>query len=140
MSDPGTPFELHAQLAVDTFAVAELQLCSVRLMNDARYPWLLLVPRRNGLRELIDLDQDAQRQLLLELDQASHVLQRLFAPEKLNLAALGNIVPQLHWHLVARSQADPVWPAPVWGRGAALSYSDEAAADRVELLRQAFAR
>lgn len=138
MSDDGAPFELHPQLAADSLPVVDLQLCCVRLMNDARYPWLLLVPRRNGLRELIDLDPDAQRQLLAELDRASRVLQRLFAPDKLNLAALGNMVPQLHWHLIARNHGDEAWPAPVWGRGSALPY-DDCAADRIEALRQAFA-
>lgn len=84
-------------------------------MDDANYPWLVLVPRVGGASELIDLDIAQQSLLLEEIVRVSHVLQRLFAPDKLNTAALGNLVPQLHVHVVARSQADAAWPRPVWG-------------------------
>lgn len=126
-------FILHAQLAADTFVVGELDLCSLRLMNDATYPWLILVPRVAGARELVDLDEQRQNVLMREVTRCSHVLQRLFAPDKLNVAALGNMVPQLHVHLIARHRGDPAWPAPVWGRTPAQAY--EAAAGDALLLR-----
>lgn len=115
-------FALHAQLEADTFDVGTLDLCSLRLMNDATYPWLILVPRVDGARELVDLDERRRNLLMREVTQCSHALQRLFAPDKLNVAALGNVVPQLHVHVIARHRGDPAWPAPVWGRMPAQAY------------------
>lgn len=120
-------FALHAQLAADTFDVGEFGLCALRLMNDATYPWLILVPRIAGARELIDLDERHQNLLMREITQCSRTLQRLFAPDKLNVAALGNVVPQLHVHVIARHRGDPAWPAPVWGRAPAQAYEPAAA-------------
>ncbi|MEN9361831.1 MAG: hypothetical protein RL095_3366 [Verrucomicrobiota bacterium] len=132
-------FELHPRLAADTFAVAELPLCSVRLMNEAALPWLILVPRRADLREFTDLPQEERHRLMDEICLASEVLQKLFAPDKINVGALGNLVPQLHIHVQARSSADRCWPGPVWGRFPAIPYDDAARLERLAALQEAFA-
>lgn len=133
-----TAFTLDPRLAADTRAVAVLSLCELRLMDDARWPWLVLVPQVAGVRELIDLDAVAQRHLLADIDAASRALDRLYAPHKLNVAALGNVVAQLHVHVIARYRDDPAWPAPVWGRGAAEPYAPAALAQRLDELRGVF--
>lgn len=119
-------FALHPRLSADTAHVADLTLCAALLMNDARYPWLVLVPRRADLREIEDLSEADQHQLLREIHMASAAVRALCAPdracEKLNVAALGNMVPQLHIHVIARRQDDPAWPGPVWGVGASEAY------------------
>lgn len=117
-------FKLDERLAGDCFVVTELELCRVLLMNDARYPWLVLVPRTNGLVELADLDCAGQHQLLDEIHRADTALRQLGPFDKLNVAALGNVVSQLHVHVIARRQTDFAWPAPVWGRGDAEPYRD----------------
>ena len=128
-------YELHPQLAADTHPVASLALCELRLMDDANYPWLVLVPRVPEARELIDLDDDQRRLLTDEIDLASRLLRDAFRPFKLNVAALGNLVPQLHVHVIARSEEDPAWPAPVWGRVAARPYTPEGLIERIRTLR-----
>jgi len=130
-----TDYTLDAQLASDSHPVAELSLSSLRLMDDSHYPWLLLVPRVARARELIDLTVEQQMELTCEIDRVSRVLRTLFRPFKLNIAALGNLVPQLHVHLIARYQDDPAWPAPVWGRSHALPYTPEALAERIRALQ-----
>ena len=116
-------FHLHPQLAADSHPVAKLELCELRLMDDANYPWLVLVPRLAEARELIDLAQAPRRQLMDEIDQAARVLRALFRPHKLNVAALGNLVPQLHVHVIARYHTDIAWPRPVWGQAAMKPYT-----------------
>lgn len=113
MSEAG--FALHPRLAADAAPVADLALCRVLLMDDARWPWLILVPRRAGVRELVDLSPADQQALTGEIARASRTLQTLFSPDKLNVAALGNVVEQLHIHVIARFRDDPAWPDPVWG-------------------------
>ena len=130
--DPG--YHLDPQLAADTHPVAALALCELRLMDDANYPWLVLVPRLPGVRELIDLDAVRRRQLADEIDRAARLLRDLFRPHKLNVAALGNIVAQLHVHVIARFEDDPAWPAPVWGRVAARPYATDALVERIRAL------
>ena len=130
-------FHLDPQLAADTHPVALLRLCELRLMDDANYPWLVLVPRVADAREIIDLDAIRQAQLLEEIGIASRLLLTLFRPHKLNVAALGNAVPQLHVHVIARREDDPAWPRPVWGLAAARAYSPEALVDRIRELQQA---
>lgn len=117
-------FVLDQRLAADCLLVTDLELCRVLLMNDARYPWLVLVPRINNLTELADLDRAQQHLLLDEVERARTALRELGAFDKLNIAALGNVVAQLHVHVIARRIEDDAWPAPVWGRGAALPYPD----------------
>lgn len=115
-------FVLHPQLAADTALVGDLALCQVRLMDDARYPWLILVPRRAGLRESYQLDEPDRARLWREADQVAAALARHLNADKMNLAALGNQVPQLHVHCIARFEGDAAWPRPVWGAVAPRPY------------------
>ncbi len=108
-------FELDPRLDHDTIMIGDWPLCRVLMMNESRYPWFILVPRREGLRELHELDLAATAQLWLESRRLADYLQREFSPDKLNIAALGNVVPQLHVHHIARFAGDAAWPAPVWG-------------------------
>jgi diadenosine tetraphosphate (Ap4A) HIT family hydrolase len=131
-----THYALHPQLAADTHPLAALALCDLRLMDDANYPWLVLVPRVAGARELIDLEASQRRTLVDETDRAARLLRDVFRPFKLNVAALGNLVPQLHVHVIARFEGDPAWPAPVWGRVAARPYEPEALVERMRDLQR----
>jgi diadenosine tetraphosphate (Ap4A) HIT family hydrolase len=132
------PFTLHPTLARDTVEVARLPLCRVLLMKDRRFPWLILVPERASVREIHELPAGDRGTLIEEIAWAGEALARLFQPDKLNVGALGNVVPQLHVHVVARSAADPAWPGPVWGSGAAIPYPDDELEELRELLRSAF--
>lgn len=137
MSEAKIPadFELHPQLAADSHPVADLDLCELRLIDDRRYPWLVLIPRVAGATELIDLEA-AQRPLLSnEIDIASRLLRDVFAPDKLNVAALGNQVPQLHVHVIGRFRNDPAWPKPIWGQFPAQPYTDAERSERIALLK-----
>ncbi len=125
-----TAFTLHPRLAADTIAIGDLPLCSVLLTDDSRYPWLVLVPRRLGAREIVDLSAEDRAVLIEEIAAASRALRAVTGAEKLNVAAIGNVVAQLHVHIVARFAADAAWPEPVWGRGAALRYGAGAARER----------
>ncbi|WP_196778681.1 HIT family protein [Cognatilysobacter tabacisoli] len=136
---PAGRFELHPQLADDTHPVAHLPLCDVRLMDDSNHPWLILVPRVVDATELIDLDPNQQAALMAEIATASRVLQQLFEPHKLNVAALGNLVPQLHVHVIARFRDDIAWPRPVWGMATARPYEPEHLIRTIERLGAAFA-
>ncbi len=131
----GTAFALHGQLAQDTVAIGELKLCRLLLSSDANYPWLLLVPRRAGITEIIDLDGDAQAQLITEIADVSHALQDITQCDKLNVAALGNMVPQLHVHIIARRKTDVAWPRPVWGVAPAVAYGDNEMTTLIGALR-----
>lgn len=119
-------FELHPRLAQDTFVIGDFPLCRLLLMNDASYPWFILVPRRAEIRELFQLKQDDQYQLLQESSQLAMVLSSIFMADKLNIASLGNIVPQLHIHHIVRYRSDQAWPQPVWGQFPAQPYSKRA--------------
>lgn len=118
-----TGFSLDPRLEADTLPAGELLLSTLRLMNDRRYPWAVLVPRRAGCVEIFDLSADDQRRLLEEITLVSKALSSLAAAHKMNVAALGNIVRQLHVHVVARTEGDEAWPQPVWGRGAMSPYA-----------------
>jgi diadenosine tetraphosphate (Ap4A) HIT family hydrolase len=115
-------FFLHPRLCADTVFVADWALSRVLLMNDARYPWLVLVPRRDGATELFDLEQADRTILIEEVSRAAHGLKELSGAAKINVGALGNLVPQLHVHVVARIPGDAAWPGPVWGQGIATPY------------------
>ena len=130
-------WQLHPQLANDTVPVVELPLCEVRLMDDANHPWLVLVPRIAGITEIIDLDAAQRLQLSEEIDTACRALRTLFKPDKLNVAALGNMVPQLHVHVIARYRSDIAWPRPVWGAANARPYAPEELIERINALRKA---
>lgn len=108
-------FALHPQLAQDTLTITDWPLCRVLRMNDSTYPWLILVPRRSDCREITDLTPAERHRLMDEISQASDALQRGCNPTKINVGALGNMVPQLHIHVIARFVGDPAWPKPVWG-------------------------
>jgi len=118
-------FALHPQLAADTFAVKELPLCRLVAMHCRALPWLILVPRVAGARELIDLSESEQQQLMREIARVSELLKQEFKPDKINVAALGNMVPQLHVHVLARFNTDAAWPKPVWGNIPIERYHDE---------------
>lgn len=124
-------FDLDPRLAADTHVLFDLPLNRVLLMDDARWPWLVLVPRRAGLTELVELNPDERRLWWTELDHCAAWVRAQAGVRKLNVAALGNVVAQLHVHLIGRCpDADPVWPRPVWGTPGALPY-DSAACDAI---------
>ena len=131
-------FTLHDQLRRDTFAVCRMKLCLVQLMNDSQYPWLILVPAVENVTEIADLNEKQRKLLINEIAQAQRVLQHVFEPHKLNVGALGNMVPQLHVHVIARSRSDPAWPHPVWGKLPARPYDDAAMRACVAKLQNAF--
>jgi diadenosine tetraphosphate (Ap4A) HIT family hydrolase len=124
-------FALDDRLTADTLFLADLTLCRVLLMNDSRFPWLILVPRRAGLRELSDLAPPERALLIEEVALAGERLKTHTGAKKINIGALGNIVAQLHVHVVARREGDAAWPGPVWGFDKAAPYAPEAAAARV---------
>lgn len=130
-------FELDSRLANDTLLVGDLPLCRVLLMNDCQFPWVILVPRIADVTEIIELNKHQRQQFWLESDAVSRVLKTLFSPDKLNVAALGNIVKQLHLHHIARFETDVAWPAPVWGRQATKAYDTEQANALCDRLRHA---
>lgn len=125
MKNADMPFSLAPELQRDCIELADWPLCKLLLMNDSQYPWFILVPREAGLKEIIDLSETQQVTLLRESAKLSKLLQQVFNPDKLNVAALGNMVPQLHIHHIARFKTDAAWPAPVWGKLPAVPYSDE---------------
>ncbi len=117
-------FSLHPKLAEDSLPIVALALCDVRLMNDRRFPWCIVVPRLENLRELHDVPDAQQAGLFAEIAATSRALERVAGAEKINVAALGNIVAQLHVHVIARFSHDAAWPAPVWGFGSAEPYEN----------------
>ena len=130
-------FQLDPRLAADTHVVGDFALSRVLLMDDARFPWLILVPRSANVRELIELPRDEQQALLDEINRCAHVLHALFKPDKLNIAALGNVVAQLHVHVVARHRNDAAWPRPVWGVGEREPFAVPTRSARLSALRTA---
>jgi diadenosine tetraphosphate (Ap4A) HIT family hydrolase len=130
------PWILHPQLAADTGLIGDLPLCQVRLMHDANYPWLLLVPRRAGVTEIVDLNEADRRQLMNEISDASRALRSATQCDKLNVAAIGNAVPQLHVHVVARRHDDVAWPRPVWGTAPPRAYQSAALSALTEAIRR----
>ncbi len=131
-------FELHPQLAADTFRVGSLELCDLLLMNDSNYPWLILVPKVQETREIHELTPGDQHVLMAEITAVSRRLERLTHADKMNVAALGNMVPQLHVHVIARFEADPAWPGPIWGKVPTTPYGDEQKNDLLASLKDVF--
>jgi diadenosine tetraphosphate (Ap4A) HIT family hydrolase len=129
--------DIHPQLKNDCLILGKLELCHVLLMRDANYPWCILVPDRENVTEIHHLNEADQQQLMRESALLSRALEKVFSPDKLNIAALGNIVPQCHIHHVVRYRTDPAWPAPVWGRVPVKEYSEDALAGVVATLKQA---
>ncbi|USE39772.1 HIT domain-containing protein [Endozoicomonas sp. SCSIO W0465] len=132
-------FELDPRLAGDCVVVGDFPVCRLLLMNDSQYPWFILVPRIQGVEEIYQLDDAAQQQLLVESCYLAEMLQVLFSAEKINVAALGNVVRQLHVHHVVRYSTDPAWPAPVWGRHPTRPYTDEALSEVMQKLKKSIA-
>lgn len=131
-------FELDYRLESDCIEIGSLPLCRILLMKDANYPWIILVPQRENISEIYQLDLDAQEQLIWESSFIAERLMEAFNGDKMNIAALGNVVPQLHIHHVMRREDDPAWPNPVWGAVPAKAYQSHQLNDRVEKLRAAF--
>ena len=132
MTDPVvSDFPLDPRLAADSVFVLDGPLSQIRLINDTRFPWLVLVPRLPGVTELPELDDAQQHLLLKELNRAGRAIRQEPNVHKVNIGALGNIVRQLHIHVVGRHEDDAAWPAPVWGSGAAERFTAEALAERV---------
>lgn len=130
-------YTLHPQLQADTFPVCDMELCEARLMNDRRFPWVILVPRRDGVTEVHQLPADEQNLLIHESSLTAGVLNRMFEADKINVAALGNLVPQLHWHVIARNRGDMAWPGPVWGYAERLPYEEQESVALLTKLRDA---
>jgi diadenosine tetraphosphate (Ap4A) HIT family hydrolase len=126
-------FELHTRLAADCIRVGRLQLSILLLMNDARYPWFILVPQRSGITEVFELPEADQIQLWRESARLSRNLMQSFHADKINIGALGNLVPQLHIHHIARFTSDPAWPGPVWGHSEPLRYEKHGISERVSM-------
>jgi diadenosine tetraphosphate (Ap4A) HIT family hydrolase len=131
-----TMFELDPRLTADTEGLGMLGLCRVLLMRDARYPWLILVPAKPDLVEISDLAPEDRIVLMEEITVAGTALASLYRPEKINTGALGNIVRQLHVHIVARNTGDPAWPGPVWGHSPAEPYDAAALEVRIKEIRR----
>ncbi|MEM8689080.1 MAG: HIT domain-containing protein [Pseudomonadota bacterium] len=133
-------FELDERLRTDSVAVTSLALCDVRLMNDSRYRWLLLIPRRAGVSEWHELSKEDACVLSQEIRLASAVLKKRTGADKINVAAIGNMVRQMHVHVVARHEGDETWPGTVWNSGQAVPYDDETATSFCKELSQELAR
>jgi diadenosine tetraphosphate (Ap4A) HIT family hydrolase len=134
-----SPFSLHPQLAADTVPVGDLKLSRVLLAKDANFPWLILVPRRAGITEMIDLAENDRLQLMTETDTAARVLKSITECEKLNVAALGNVVAQLHVHVIGRRHSDKAWPKPVWGAAPPTAYDPPVRDGFIAALRRGLA-
>ncbi|MFN8829050.1 MAG: HIT domain-containing protein [Labrys sp. (in: a-proteobacteria)] len=130
-------FVLHPQLARDTLLLGDLALCRVLLINDANYPWILLVPRRRDVTEITDLGAVERVHLMTEVTLVADALKAETGCHKLNIAALGNMVPQLHVHVIARFRTDAAWPRPVWGHAPPAPYEDDKLASVIARLRRA---
>lgn len=130
-------FTLHPRLAADTVVLGDFPLSQLLLMNDASYPWLILVPRRADIREVHELSDADQLQLIRESSWVSERLALQLQATKMNVANLGNMVPQLHWHIIARFEGDPAWPKPVWGQLPAEPYTDEELLETLHILKAA---
>jgi diadenosine tetraphosphate (Ap4A) HIT family hydrolase len=128
-------FLLHHRLEADTAFVSDWPLCTVLLMNDARYPWLILVPRRAVMSEIHQLSAADRALLIEEVTRASAILAAMPGVDKVNIGALGNLVPQLHVHVIGRRMGDPAWPGPVWGHSPAKPYGAREQAERIALVR-----
>lgn len=130
-------FILNPKIEADSSYICSLPLCEVRLSNNASFPWLILIPKISNLIELIDLSEENQVQLLVEIRKASHFLKKHFKAKKLNVANLGNVVAQLHIHVIARFEEDLAWPNPVWNSGISSEYLEQEKQNRINLLAQA---
>jgi diadenosine tetraphosphate (Ap4A) HIT family hydrolase len=132
-------FEIDSQLKQTSYPLLSLSVCDLRLVDDQRWPWVLIIPRVAHAVELIDLTPDLRSEVWLEIDHVARVMRDQFSPHKLNIAALGNQVRQLHIHCIARFPDDDAWPNPVWGIGESVPYDSEALNTRLNSMKDAFA-
>lgn len=131
-----TEFVLHPQLEKDTFFIGSLNLSNILLMNDSRYPWIILVPRINDVCDITDLSIQQRAEFTEEINQVASLIKKAYQPDRLNIAMLGNIVPQLHCHIIARFKEDFAWAKPVWGIGDAVAYPKEQQEKIIPLLQK----
>ncbi len=131
-------FSLHPRLKEDAFWIEDLPLCRALLMNASCVPWVILVPRRENLREIHELAPEDQPLLMKEIAEVSGMIAEHWRSDKVNVGALGNIVPQLHVHVVGRFQKDPAWPGPIWGKGPFAAYSEASLEKTLTQMRQGF--
>lgn len=131
-------FTLDARLEQDTWLIGDLPLCRLLLSNDSNYPWFILVPRREGISELFQLDDSDQQLMWRETTELARALNVLFGAHKMNVATLGNVVSQLHMHVIVRYRTDAAWPAPVWGKLPAKPYAEAQVSEIRSKLKQAF--
>lgn len=129
-----TDFQLHERLAADTVSLGRTRLCEARLMNDCTWPWVILVPAVPGIREIYELEVTDQQRLLAESSALSEEMMARFGGDKMNVAALGNMVPQLHLHHIVRFEGDPAWPGPVWGKQSPVPYDEPGLASALDKL------
>jgi len=134
---PDTAWTLPARIAADTFPVGDLPLCRVLLAKDANYPWLMLVPRRAGIVELMDFNPQDRSTLSAEIDAAARALKSITECDKINIAAFGNVVPDVHVHVIGRRHSDAAWPKPVWGVVPTIEYEPAVREGFVTALRKA---
>ncbi|ANE55814.1 MULTISPECIES: HIT domain-containing protein [Methylomonas] len=132
-----TDFQLHPQLQQDCFRIGSLALSELLMMNDSQYPWFILVPRRANIKEIHQLNAADRQTLLNESCLLAETLSEQYRPDKLNIAAIGNLVPQLHLHHVVRYQTDKAWPAPIWGKFPAVPYNGDQPEQRLARMREA---
>ena len=132
-------FTLRSELIQDTYFIGTLTLCRVLLMNNRLFPWVILVPERENMREIFQLQEIDRHKLIDEIAIISDIIQKIYQPDKINVAALGNKVEQLHVHIIARFKTDQAWPEPVWGRGLE-SYDEETALQTIEKISNACAK
>lgn len=129
-------FQLHTRLQQDCVVVGRFELCRLLMMNDSQYPWFILVPQKAGIIELYQLAQSDRQLLIEESSYLSENLAVLFQADKMNVAAIGNLVPQLHIHHVVRYQIDKAWPAPVWGKFNAIPYTEQQIIETISLVKE----
>ncbi len=133
------PFQLHPRLEADSRLVSEEGICQLRLINDSRFPWLILVPQIPDVKEMYQIPLAQRQQIHSLTDRIAEQMASTFDADKMNVAAIGNVVPQLHIHVIARRTGDAAWPAPVWGFGEAIPYSSETSEGVITKLRQMLA-
>jgi diadenosine tetraphosphate (Ap4A) HIT family hydrolase len=131
-----SPFQLHPRLQQDCFSVGQFTLSRILMMNDNQYPWFILVPQRKGIKEIYELSQSDRQLLMDESCLLAKTMVELYRPDKLNIAAIGNLVPQLHVHHVARYQTDIAWPGPIWGKFPVSTYAGQTAELQIARLRE----
>jgi len=131
-----TTFQLHPRLKQDCIAIGRFELCQLLMMDDSQYPWFILVPEKADIKEIYQLSKSERHTLTEESSYLAENLATLYKADKMNIAAIGNLVPQLHIHHIVRYQTDKAWPAPIWGKFAAVPYTQQQITDNIELIKE----